>query len=136
MCIGFKHPHFSPSSSCFGLFLVNHIFEDSVQTIINSNLQSLLYDVASMINYSKEPLDGGIVDSPPLKQIFCPSPSPLKRVAPMHDCGQTPPLSLVATWCLTSGFGCTSGNTKCTCPRSSPQHIAHPCRHCPIRHTS
>ena len=38
MCIGFKYPHFSPSSTCFGLFLVNHVFEDSVQTIINSNL--------------------------------------------------------------------------------------------------
>jgi hypothetical protein len=60
--------------------------EPSIDVVSESNLESFIYetvyDAASTIDYSKEPLDAGVVDSPPPKQIFrqSPSPSPLKGV--------------------------------------------------------
>jgi hypothetical protein len=57
-----------------------------IAVVSESDLESFfyetVYDVASTIDYSKEPIDAGVVDSPPPKQIFrqSPSPSPLKGV--------------------------------------------------------
>lgn len=60
--------------------------EPSIDVVSESELGSFIYetvyDAASTIDYSKEPLDAGVVDSPPPKKIFrqSPSPSPLKGV--------------------------------------------------------
>ena len=77
-------PPFPPSIG-FCLFLFWHQrLEPSIEIVSDSNLGSFfyetVYDAASTIDYSKEPLDAGVVDSPPPKQIFRQSPSllPLK----------------------------------------------------------
>ena len=60
--------------------------EPSIEIDSDTNLGSFfyetVYDAASTIDYSKEPIDAGVVDSPPPKQIFrhSPSPSPLKGI--------------------------------------------------------
>ena len=71
----------------FCLFLFWHQrLEPSLEVISESNLGSFfyetVYDAASTIDYSKEPIDAGVVDSPPPKQIFrrSASPSPLKGI--------------------------------------------------------
>ena len=65
MCIGY---YISPSSLCFGLFIVHHLFADSVQVMNDSNLQSLFYKMAyhaaSMIDYSKQPLEASTKGNP------------------------------------------------------------------------
>ena len=52
---------------CF--LVVNQFFQDLVQAIHNSNLQSFFYNMVSTIDYSnKEPLQAGVVDTPPPKK--------------------------------------------------------------------
>ena len=52
---------------CF--LVVNQFFQDLVQAIHNSNLQSFFYNMVSTIDYSnKEPLQAGVVDTPPQKK--------------------------------------------------------------------
>ena len=47
---------------------------------MGSFIYETVYDAASTIDYSKDPIDAGVVDSPPAKKVFrhSPSPSPLK----------------------------------------------------------
>lgn len=57
----------------FCLFLIWHQrLEPSFEVVGDLNLGSFfyetIYDAASIIDYSKEPLNAGIVDSPPPKQ--------------------------------------------------------------------
>jgi len=80
------HTFFSPYSLgfCFVFILFSQPFEPSIDIVSESNLESFVYetvyDAASTIDYSKEPIDADVVDSPPPKKIFrhSPSPSPLK----------------------------------------------------------
>ena len=78
--------------------------EPSIDVVSESDLGSFfyetVYDAASTIDYSKEPIDAGVVDSPPPKKIFrpSPSPSPLKGAkstsvpaSPNHSGGHVPP---------------------------------------------
>src|SRR5450631_2415325 len=91
-----------PPSLGFCVFLFWHQrLEPSIEVVSESNLGSFfyetVYDAASTIDYSKEPLDAGVVDSPPPKQIFrqSPSPSPLKgkcvRESPSRPGGNITP---------------------------------------------
>ena len=131
MYIGFHIPFFSPSSLSFGFFLVNHLFKVSVQTISDSNLQSLfynvIYDAASTINYSKEPMDIGVVESPYATNLrLLPSPLPLKRGHIVHVIvARTPTLGPASTCRLTSGFKWTFGQHR-MCPS-----MFLPMAHCP-----
>jgi hypothetical protein len=88
----------------FGSFVWHQRLEPSIDIVSESNLGSFfyetVYDAASTIDYSKEPLDAGVVDSPPPKQIFrqSPSPSPLKgidrycvRASPAREGGSVTP---------------------------------------------
>lgn len=119
-------PSFSPSFPCFEFFLGDQLFEDLIQAVCDFNLQSFfydaLYDAASMINYSKEPLDAIIVDNPPPKPIFaphcrCQHSKLTQRVDHARHCGQTPPLGSMATWCLINSFGWTFDQHQ-ICPSS------------------
>ena len=92
----------SPSSPCFGFFLVYQHFKDLVQATSNANLQSLFYDVVSTINYFKEPLNIGVMDSqPPAQTNLLPFiiPSPLNGVAHAHNRGWHPSPFLPTTHC-------------------------------------
>lgn len=86
-------PPFPLAYVCCVSILYQHL-EPSIQAASESNLESFfyeaVYDAASTIDYSKEPIDAGVVDSPPPKQIFrhSPSPSPLKGVK--RDCHGSP----------------------------------------------
>ena len=68
----------------FCFHFLHQLLEPSIDIASDSNLGSFIYetvyDATSTIDYSKEPLDAGVVDSPPSKKIFrhSPSPSPLK----------------------------------------------------------
>ena len=110
LCFGhisiFLYPSLSPSL-CFGLCLVHYLFKDSIQAIIDSNLQRLFYNMASIIDYSKKPLDTSVVNNPPPKQIFSLllSPSPLKGSPMRTIVARTSPLGLAAIWRLTGSFG-------------------------------
>ena len=92
----FSHTLSSPSplGFCFALILHQYV-EASIDVPDNSNLGSFVYetvyDAASTIDYSKDPIDAGIVDSPPPKKIYrqSPSPSPLKGLG--RTCVPTPP---------------------------------------------
>ena len=101
---GFSHdaPH-TLGFVCFLFFCHQHL-EHSIDVVSESNLGSFFYETvynaASTIDYSKEPLDVGIVDSPPPKQIFrqSPVPSPLKgidcecvRLSPVQQGGSVTP---------------------------------------------
>ena len=72
-CILFSHaPSPLPLGFVCFLFVRHHHLEPSLEVVSDSNLESFFYgtvnDVASTIDYSKEPLDAGVVDSPPPKQ--------------------------------------------------------------------
>lgn len=86
---------FNPSSPCFGFFLVDQLFKDLVQAVSDSNLNFFFYDavcdVASIINYSKKPLDAIAVDSPPTQEMFLLMLSPLKGATHARDCGWDSP---------------------------------------------
>jgi hypothetical protein len=75
-------------------FLLQRL-EPSIDIVSESELGSFfyetVYDAASTIDYSKEPIDAGVVDSPPPKQIFrrSASPSPLKGIN--RKCVRTSP---------------------------------------------
>src|ERR1700738_3997644 len=83
------------------VFFWHQRLEPSLEVVSESNLGSFfyetVYDAASTIDYSKEPLDAGVVDSPPPKQIFRQSlsPSPLKgkcvRESPSRPGGNITP---------------------------------------------
>lgn len=77
--LGFHVPPFW-LSFCYLLFLVPQLLDASLQAVSDSNPESVfyeaVYDAASTIDYSREPIDAGVVDSPPPKKIFRPSPSP------------------------------------------------------------
>ena len=79
---------------CF-CFVCHQHLEPSIDTVNESNMGSFfnetVYDAASTIDYSKEPLDAGVIDSPPPKQIFrqSPSSSPLKGID--RDCVRPSP---------------------------------------------
>ena len=85
-CISIFTCSLSPSLG-FCLFLFWHqCLEPSLEVVNDSNLGSFfyetVYDAVSAIDYSKEPLDVGVINSPPSKQIFqqSPSVSPLKSI--------------------------------------------------------
>jgi hypothetical protein len=69
------------------LSFLHQFLEPSIDIPDDSNLGSFVYetvyDAASTIDYSKDPIDAGVVDSPPPKKIYrhSPSPSPLKGLA-------------------------------------------------------
>ena len=76
-------------------FILQQFLEPSIDIASDSNLGSFIYetvyDAASTIDYSKDPIDAGVVDSPPPKKIYrhSPSPSPLKGLG--RTCVPTPP---------------------------------------------
>ena len=75
--------------------VLQQFLEPSIDIVSDSNLGSFIYetvyDAASTIDYSKDPIDAGVVDSPPPKKIYrhSPSPSPLKGLE--RTCVPTPP---------------------------------------------
>ena len=96
----FSHPISFSLRFCF--CRVHQLLADSVQGASDSNLESLqyevVYDAASTIDYSKEPIDAGVVDSPPPKKLIrpSPSPSPLKGFRPASNSIPGIPCSTVA----------------------------------------
>ena len=102
MYLDFHALYLPPLPLGFVLFpFLRQRLEPSIEIVSDSNLGSFfyetVYDAASTIDYSKEPLDAGVVDSPPPKQIFrqSPSPSPLKgkcvRESPSRPRGNITP---------------------------------------------
>ena len=92
----FSHPLSLPLPLGFVLFpFWRQRLEPSIEIFSDSNLGSffyeIVYDVASIIDYSKKPLNAGVVDSPPPKKICqrSPSPSPLKGIE--HNGFRAPP---------------------------------------------
>ena len=102
MYLDFHALYLPPLPLGFVLFpFLRQRLEPSIEIVSDSNLGSFfyetVYDAASTIDYSKEPLDAGVVDSPPPKQTFrqSPSPSPLKgkcvRESPSRPRGNMTP---------------------------------------------
>ena len=67
------------------------LFDIASDSNLGSFICETVYDAASTIDYSKDPIDAGVVGSPPPKKIFrhSPSPSLLKRFD--RTCVPTPP---------------------------------------------
>ena len=62
------------------LSFLQQFLEPSIDIAGDSNLGSFIYeaiyDAASTIDYSKDPINAGVVDGPPPKKIYRHSPSP------------------------------------------------------------
>ena len=82
----------SPIIPVFWFLSVHQLFKDLLQAVNKSNLQSLFCNVVSTVDYSKESLNVGIMDSPCPSKYAAPHPpitipSRMKGVAHPHDCG-------------------------------------------------
>lgn len=109
---------------------VYNFFKGLVQAVNDSNLQGLFYDttygMVSTIDYSKEPLDFSVVDSP----RSCKSSTPLRPCRYSKGSlvcaivARVPLLDLVATWRLISSYGWTFDQPIPKTPNPSNQSIS------------